>query len=141
MTTTGRTTRCSANRVKAAGSASRTLVSRTYVRRCTELATQTPLGAGNEGRHRGQDTHRPGSSGDKRVGWTGAAPLERPRRPSRRTNRQQGASRGGRPGEPPATTEGTRVLPARKVLRDTYCATPYGGCCRLGAKPAVTFGI
>src|SRR5450756_19447 len=77
MTTTGRTTRCSANRVKAAGSASRTLVSRTYVRRCTELATQTPLGAGNEGRHRGQDTHRPGSSGDKRVGWTGAAPLER----------------------------------------------------------------
>ena len=33
MTTTGRTTRCSANRPMAAGSASSTLVSRTYVRR------------------------------------------------------------------------------------------------------------
>ena len=37
---------CSSNRVIAAGSASRTLVSSTYVRRPWELATQTPLGAG-----------------------------------------------------------------------------------------------
>src|SRR5215469_15842069 len=41
MTTTGRTTRCSSNRPMAAGSASRTLVSRTYVRRTEELATRS----------------------------------------------------------------------------------------------------
>src|SRR5690349_23261980 len=45
MTTTGRTTLCSSKRVMAAGSASRTLVSSTYVRRPWELTTQTPLGA------------------------------------------------------------------------------------------------
>src|SRR5437763_13709196 len=45
MTTTGRTTLCSSKRVMAAGSASRTLVSSTYVRRPWDLATQTPLGA------------------------------------------------------------------------------------------------
>src|SRR5271166_5462609 len=46
MTTTGRTTLCSSKRAMAAGSASRTLVSSTYVRRPWELTTQTPLGAG-----------------------------------------------------------------------------------------------
>src|SRR6476659_6751847 len=45
MTTIGRTTLCSSKRVIAAGSASRTLVSSTYVRRPWELTTQTPLGA------------------------------------------------------------------------------------------------
>src|SRR5690242_5464876 len=45
MTTTGRTTLCSSKRVMAAGSASRTLVSSTYVRRPWDWATQTPLGA------------------------------------------------------------------------------------------------
>src|SRR6266851_7711635 len=46
MTTTGRTTLCSSKRAMAAGSASRTLVSSTYVRRPWELTTQTPLDAG-----------------------------------------------------------------------------------------------
>src|SRR6266851_3110531 len=45
MTTTGRTTLCSSKRAMAAGSASRTLVFITYVRRHRELTTQTPLGA------------------------------------------------------------------------------------------------
>src|SRR4029077_19877915 len=45
MTTIGRTPLCSSKRVIAAGSASRTLVSSTYVRRPWELTTQTPLGA------------------------------------------------------------------------------------------------
>src|SRR6266702_1233960 len=46
MTTIGRTTLCSSKRMIAAGSASRTLVSSTYVRRPWELTTQTPLGTG-----------------------------------------------------------------------------------------------
>src|SRR5262250_1126803 len=46
MTTIGRTTLCSSKRMIAAGSASRTLVSSTYVRRPWGLTTQTPLGAG-----------------------------------------------------------------------------------------------
>ena len=46
MTTIGSTTSCSANRVSAPGSASRTLVSRTYVRRvAADVATRSPSGA------------------------------------------------------------------------------------------------
>src|SRR5215472_5427490 len=48
MTTTGRTTLCSSKRVMAAGSASRTLVSSTYVRRPLDLTTQTPWTPGTD---------------------------------------------------------------------------------------------
>src|ERR1700683_3433662 len=104
MTTTGRTTLCSSKRVMAAGSASRTLVSSTYVRRPWELTTQTPLGTGASPAPR-QDTDV--SDGP------GLAP-EGPRRPFRHLTCTQSAkledSR-ALPGDgttPSTTTEGTR---------------------------------
>src|SRR6516162_7976093 len=71
MTTTGSTTLCSSKRAMAAGSASRTLVSSTYVRRPWDLTTQTPLGA--------EDAPAPRQDTDVSDG-PGLAP-EGPRRP------------------------------------------------------------
>src|SRR6185437_3809994 len=106
MTTTGMTTWCSSNLVKDAGSASRTLVSRTYVRRCTELATQTPLGAGSEF-GAADRTPLPRVLRGKRVGWTGAAPKTRAAPALSSHVASSGGLPRGRPGEPPATSEGT----------------------------------
>src|SRR5215470_11618529 len=105
MTTIGRTTLCSSKRMIAAGSASRTLVSSTYVRRPWELTTQTPLGAGTGPAPR-QDTDV--SDGP------GLAP-EGPRRPFCHLACTQRAKHGdlqGLPGNgaaPSTTIEGTRV--------------------------------
>src|SRR5438105_8713291 len=105
MTTIGRTTLCSSKRMIAAGSASRTLVSSTYVRRPGELATQTPLGAGTGPAPR-QDTNvsdGPGSALRR------AEPALLSSRPALNapSSEIRGPSRGAAPRRPPAI-EGTR---------------------------------
>src|SRR5256714_4771428 len=105
MTTTGRTTLCSSKRVIAAGSASRTLVSSTYVRRPWELATQTPLGAGTGPAPR-QDTDVSDGPG---LAPKRAAPALLSVRPhaTRVARRSEGLPGNG--AAPSTTTEGTRV--------------------------------
>src|SRR6516162_140489 len=104
MTTTGSTTLCSSKRAMAAGSASRTLVSSTYVRRPWDLSTQTPLGAGPGPAPR-QDTDVSDGPG---------LALEGPRRPFCHLACAQSAKPGDSrafPGDgaaPSTTTEGTR---------------------------------
>src|ERR1700678_141068 len=71
MTTTGRITLCSSKRVMAAGSASRTLVSSTYVRRPWDWTTQTPWTPGR----------KPGAGQDTDVSDGPGIALEEPCRP------------------------------------------------------------
>src|ERR1700750_1895572 len=92
MTTIGSTPVCSSKRVIAAGSASRTLVSSTYVRRPWELTTQTPLGTGTGPAPR-QDTDV--SDGPGLAPRRAEPPLLAP--PPARTPRRQ--KTGGPPGE------------------------------------------
>src|SRR6516164_3924897 len=104
MTTTGRTTLCSSKRAMAAGSASRTLVSSTYVRRPVDLTTQTPLDARPE----------PGAGQDTDVSDGPGLALEGPRRPFGHLACTQSAKPGDSralPADgaaPSTTTDGTR---------------------------------
>jgi len=142
MTTMGRTTRCSANRPMAAGSASRTLVSRTYVRRralaapgvpgsvrvllcraerrAEELATRSPLGA------------QVGTAfGHRSVGETGTGPRRAGRRPFARLAcvlRQQargcrGPSRRAATHRP-SSSDGTWGWPVPEVPAPRFTAAP-----------------
>src|SRR5512146_618368 len=118
------TTWCSANLVKDAGSASRTLVSRTYVRR-DSVATQTPLGAGSEP-GAADRTRQARVLRDKRVGWTGAA---RQTRAAPALSPHEAISGGlprGRPGEPSATSDGTHDQEVFKVPTSAGPSTKRG---------------
>src|SRR5580692_10918972 len=110
MTTTGRTTLCSSKRVIAAGSASRTLVSSTYVRRPWDLTTQTPWTPGR----------KPGAGQDTDVSDGPGLALEGPSRPFGHLACTQSAKPGDSralPADgavPPTTNEGTREgVPAK----------------------------
>src|SRR6516162_2678521 len=121
MTTTGRTTLCSSKRVMAAGSASRTLVSSTYVRRPLDLTTQTPLGA-RCGPSAGQDTDVSDGPG---------LALEGPRRPFCHLACAQSAKPGDSralPADgaaPSTTTDGTRERDLAKAPSG-YCVVSGG---------------
>src|SRR5450631_1211276 len=111
MTTTGRTTLCSSKRVMAAGSASRTLVSSTYVRRPWELTTQTPLGTGTGPAPR-QDTDVSDGPG---LAPKRAAPalLSSRLHAMREARRSEGPPGNG--AAPSTTTEGTHVRVTAKA--------------------------
>src|ERR1700761_3533704 len=113
MTTIGRTTLCSSKRVIAAGSASRTLVSSTYVRRPWELTTQTPLGA-ETGPAPRQDTDVSDGTGvaPKRAA---AALLSVRLHATRVARRSEGLPGNG--AVPSTTIEGTRVRVTAKAPR------------------------
>src|SRR5882672_2263488 len=129
MTTIGRTTLCSSKRVIAAGSASRTLVSSTYVRRPWELTTQTPLGA-RTGPAPRQDTVVSDGPG---VAPKRAAPalLSVRLHATRVARRSEGLPGNG--AAPSTTTEGTRVPVTAKAPhagdtpREPPDAAPHAG--------------
>src|SRR6201996_2455970 len=135
MTTTGMTTWCSSNREKAAGSASRTLVSRTYVRRCTELATQN-----SPGRRSRVPAPRTGHAAPRVLrGQTcrtdRGCPPERAAPALSSHVASSGGLPRGHPGEVPAISESTHAWAQGKALNSSKHAVT------LCAEPTVPFGI
>src|SRR6266566_7245961 len=111
MTSICSTTFSSSKRMIAAGSASRTLLSSTYVRRPGELATQTPLGTGTGPAPR-QDTNVSDGPG---LAPKRAAPalLSVRQHATREARRSEGLPGNG--AAPSTTIEGTRERESAKA--------------------------